>query len=86
MKRKRYTEEPIIGILTAHEAGAKVGDLVRPPRFLRAEFVPLEVEARWDGSIGSEADSQAGGGECPAEEVTADFKTSHMLNKPKGKG
>jgi len=29
MKGKRYTEEQIIGILKAHEAGAKVADLVR---------------------------------------------------------
>ena len=29
MKRKRYTEEQIIGIPKAHEAGAKVSDLVR---------------------------------------------------------
>ncbi len=29
MKRKRYTEEQIIGIHKAHEAGAKVAELVR---------------------------------------------------------
>jgi len=29
MKRKRYTEEQIIGFLKAHEAGAKLADLVR---------------------------------------------------------
>lgn len=29
MKRKRFTEEQIIGILRAHEAGAKAGDLAR---------------------------------------------------------
>ncbi len=29
MKGKRYTEEQIISILKAHEAGAKVVDLVR---------------------------------------------------------
>jgi len=29
MKGKHYTEEQIIGILKTHEAGAKVGDLVR---------------------------------------------------------
>ncbi len=29
MKRKRYAEEQIIGILKAHEAGAKVAELVR---------------------------------------------------------
>ena len=29
MKRKRYTEEHIIGFLEAHEAGTKLADLVR---------------------------------------------------------
>ena len=29
MKRKRFSEEQIIGILREHEAGAKTGDLAR---------------------------------------------------------
>jgi putative transposase len=29
MKRKRFTEEQIIGILREHEAGGKAGDLAR---------------------------------------------------------
>ena len=29
MKRARFTEEQIIGVLKAHEAGAKTGDLAR---------------------------------------------------------
>jgi len=29
MKRKRFTEEQIIGVLREHEAGAKTADLVR---------------------------------------------------------
>ncbi len=33
MKRKRYTEEQIIGFLKAHEAGAKLADLVRQHGF-----------------------------------------------------
>ena len=29
MKKKRYTEEQIIGVLKEHEAGAKVDDIYR---------------------------------------------------------
>ena len=29
MKRKRYSEEQIIGFLKAHEQGAKLSDLIR---------------------------------------------------------
>ena len=32
MKRKRYTDEQIIGFLKAHEQGAKLPDLIRPPK------------------------------------------------------
>ena len=30
MKRARFTEEQIIGVLKEHEAGAKTADLARP--------------------------------------------------------
>ena len=38
MKRKRYTEEQIIGFLKAHEAGAKLADLARKHGFAEQSF------------------------------------------------
>jgi len=38
-----YSDEPIIGILKAHEAGAKVADPVRK-HGISEQFLPLEVD------------------------------------------
>lgn len=46
MKGKRYTDEQIIGFLKAHEAGAKVGDLVREHGFSEQSFY------RWKSKYG----------------------------------
>ena len=46
MKGKRYTEEQIISILKAHEAGAKVADLVRKHGISEQSFY------RWKSKYG----------------------------------
>jgi putative transposase len=38
MKRKRYTEEQIIGLLKVHEQGAKLADLIREHGFSEQSF------------------------------------------------
>ena len=38
MKRKRFTEEQIIGVLKEHEAGAKVDDICRRHGISSATF------------------------------------------------
>ena len=38
MKRKRFSEEQIIGVLKEHEAGAKTGDLCRKHGISEATF------------------------------------------------
>ena len=67
MKRKRFTEEEIIGILKESEAGAKNQELCREAWDQRANVLPVAVEVRWDASVGSEETPGAGGRESEAE-------------------
>ncbi len=53
MKQKRYTEEQIIRILKAHEAGAKVSDLIREHGMSEQSFY------RWKSKYGGMEVSEA---------------------------
>ena len=46
MKQKRYSEEQIIGPLKAHEAGARIADLIREHGFSEQSFY------RWKSKYG----------------------------------
>jgi transposase InsO family protein len=56
MKRSRFSEEQIIGILKEHEAGVSVADLCR-------QHLQMEGEVRRDGGLGGQAAEDAGGRE-----------------------
>ena len=49
MKKSRYTEEQIIGILKQHEAGVKTADLCRERPISEGDVLQLEIEVRWHG-------------------------------------
>ena len=53
MKRKRYTEEQIIGILKAHESGIKLADLIREHGMSEQSFY------RWKSKYGGMEVSEA---------------------------
>ena len=53
MKRTRYSEEQIIGILTKHDAGAKCADLCRKHGMSEGSFYAWK--AKYSGMTGSEA-------------------------------
>ena len=53
MKRARFTEEQIIGVLKEHEAGAKTGDLARKHGISEATL--YNWKARYGGLDVSEA-------------------------------
>ena len=46
MRRKRFTEEQIIGILKEAEVGGKTTELVSPARHQRADVLPVEGQVR----------------------------------------
>jgi hypothetical protein len=53
MKRKRFTEEQIIGIVREHALGAKAADLCRWDQ--RGNFLQLEEQIRRHGSVWGQA-------------------------------
>jgi len=53
MKRKRFSEEQIIGVLKEHEAGVKTGDLCRKHGISEATF--YNWKSRYGGLDVSEA-------------------------------
>lgn len=53
MKQKRYSEEQIIGFLKAHEAGARIADLIREHGFSEQSFY------RWKSKYGGMEVSEA---------------------------
>ena len=55
MKRKRFTEEQIIGVLREQEAGAKVADPCRRQGDLGRDVLQLESQVRRHGCVGGEA-------------------------------
>ena len=69
MKRSRFSEEQIIGILKEHQAGMSATELCRKYGISDATLLHLAQEVRRHGSIGGQAFEGTGRGECAAEEA-----------------
>jgi len=61
MKRSRFTEEQIIGILKEQEAGGGNGGRLPPARHFECHFLQMEGQVRRPRSVGSPAAEGAGG-------------------------
>ena len=61
MRRGRFTEDEIIGVLREHEAGVKAADLCRTAWDQRCDVLQLEGEVRRADGVGCSSAAFAGG-------------------------
>ncbi len=73
MKKSRFTEEQIIGILKQAAAGAKAADLCRKHGITETTFLPLEGQVRRDGSQRGQASEAVRGENRRLKRIVADL-------------
>ena len=78
MKRARFKEDQIIGVLKEHEAGAKMADLARKHGVSEATLYQLEGQVRRHGCPGGQTAEAARGRERQTEEALAATAASPM--------
>ena len=82
MKRARYTEEQIIGVLKEHEAGAKTADLARTHGVSEATLYNWKAKFGEHGCLGGQAVEAVCGGECQAEQAASRANVNRRSNLP----
>lgn len=81
MKRKRFTEEQIIGVLKESEAGAKTDDICRRHGSAPPRVSCLAEEVRRHGCIRGQTAAGAGDRECQAQADRGGSTAGHVVDE-----
>jgi putative transposase len=66
MRKSRFSEEQILGILKEGDAGVERGGVDEAPRNQPCDVLPVAIEVRGGDAVGASSDEGAGTGEHEA--------------------
>ena len=81
MKRSRFSEEQIIGILREQEAGSPTADVCRKHGISSGDVLQVEGEVRRSRRVGCQAAEGAGGRERKLKKLLAETMLDNAILK-----